>query len=66
MNEIPEKFFSECLLEMSDEKQRRILTLIEELGEKNISMDNSSTIQLAFVDQTFYLCSTCSGSVKLV
>lgn len=51
---------------MSDEKQRRILTLFEELGEKHISMDNSSTIQLAFVDQTFYLCSTCSGSVKFV
>ena len=53
-------------LESSDEKQRRILTLIEELGEKKTSMDNTSRIQLAFVDQNFHNCSTCSGSVKLV
>ncbi|CAF1116223.1 unnamed protein product [Adineta steineri] len=55
------------LPQLSDETKARILALITELAQNNISSnDNLSTVKRAFVDKDFYLCSTCSGSVQWV
>jgi hypothetical protein len=58
-----------ALRQLSDETKDRILTLIKELGQNNISTsqnDNLSTIKKAFVDKNLYICSTCSGPVQWV
>jgi hypothetical protein len=57
------------LPQLSDETKARILALIRELGQNNISStqnDNLSKIKLAFVDKNLYICSTCSGPVQWV
>jgi len=57
------------LPQLSDETKARILALIQELGQNNLSSaqnDNLSTIKQAFVDKNLYICSTCSGPVKWV
>jgi hypothetical protein len=57
------------LPQLSDETKVRILALIKELGQNNISSpqnDNLSTVKLAFVDKNLYICSTCSGPVQWV
>jgi len=59
---------STSLSQLNDDAKERILTLIKELGQNNISTknDNLSTIKLAFVDKNLYICSTCSGPVQWV
>ncbi len=60
---------STSLPQLSDETKARILALIRELGQNNISStqnDNLSKIKLAFVDKNLYICSTCSGPVQWV
>ncbi|CAF1177999.1 unnamed protein product [Adineta ricciae] len=56
------------LYQLSDETKARILTIIKELGQNNISIvqNKDSSVKLAFVDQNFYICSTCSGVVQQV
>jgi hypothetical protein len=60
---------STLLPELNDETKARILALIKELGQNNISSqqnDNLSRTKLAFVDKNLYICSTCSGPVQWV
>jgi hypothetical protein len=60
---------STSLPQLSDETKTRILVLIKELGQNNISSmqnNNLSTIKLAFVDKNLYICSTCTGPVRWV
>jgi len=57
------------LPQLSDETKARILALIQELGQNNLSStqnENLSTIKQAFVDKNLYICSTCSGPVQWV
>ncbi|CAF1156334.1 unnamed protein product [Adineta ricciae] len=56
------------LPQFTDETKARILTIIKELGQNNISVvqNKDSSVKLAFVDQNFYICSTCSGVVQHV
>ena len=56
------------LPQLSDETRARILTIIKELGQNNISVvqNKDSSVKLAFVDRNFYICSTCSGVVQHV
>jgi len=57
------------LPQLSDETKARILALIQELGQNNVSStqnENLSTIKQAFVDKNLYICSTCSGPVQWV
>jgi hypothetical protein len=56
-------------IQLTDNTRERILSLIKELGENNISSvqnDHLSTIKLAFMDKNLYICSTCSGPVQWV
>ncbi len=58
-----------ALPQLSDETKARILALIQELGQNNLSStqnENLSTIKQAFVDKNLYICSTCSGPVQWV
>ena len=57
------------LPQISDDTKARILGLIKELGQNNVSSsqnDNLSTVKLAFVDKNLYICSTCTGPVQWV
>jgi hypothetical protein len=57
------------LPQLSDDTKARMLALIKELGQNNVSSpqnDSASTVKLAFVDKNLYICSTCSGPVQWV